>query len=133
MPIRVGRIVLIWVPCDKGALHAQSALNPLILLWGFLGGVVWCMYGLGYWYSRRLFDKHYLFWYILNPWIAAVLGGVFTLTILSGLIAAAKGDLTGGWAFLCLVSFVVGLATHDFLKMLVRIVTAVFTEASGKE
>jgi hypothetical protein len=113
----------------------ESGLNPQILLWGFLGGVVWCMYGLGRWYSRRLFDWHYLFWYIVNPWIALALGGIFSLTILSGLIPATTPNAgqAGSLALLYLVSFTVGLATHKFLKLLVRIITSLFGQVGPQE
>jgi hypothetical protein len=119
------------IPCDEGKAGIQTGIDARILLWGFLGGVVWCMYSLGYYFSRRLFDWHYVVWYILNPWLAAALGGTFTLAVMSGLVGIISkviGDTTtiGSQAFLNLVSFVAGLATHDFLNLLIRIVTAVF-------
>jgi hypothetical protein len=112
-----------------------SGVDLRILVWGFLGGVVWCMYGLSRWYSRRIFDWHYLFYYILNPWIALALGGVFSLTILSGLVTLAteRGDQTGALALLYLVSFTVGLATHKFLKLLIRIIAALFGQIAPED
>jgi hypothetical protein len=116
--------------CESEQVTKRGLSIP-VLFWGFLGGVVWCMYSLGYYFSRRLFDWHYVVWYILNPWLAAALGGTFTLAVMSGLVGIISkviGDTTtiGSQAFLNLVSFVAGLATHDFLNLLIRIVTAVF-------
>lgn len=108
----------------------QRSVSPPIFFWGFLGGVVWCMHSLSRWCSCRLFDKHFFYWYLLNPWIAAVLGGVFILTLQSGLVNANIATGNNNRVFLYLVSFVVGLATHDFLKLLIRIVTAVFGQVA---
>ena len=46
-----------------------------VLVWGFLGGVAWCLYGAADWSNRRLFDGHYFPWYLAHPWISAVLSG----------------------------------------------------------
>lgn len=109
----------------------QRSISIPVFFWGFLGGVVWCMHGLYRWYSRRLFDKHYLYWYILNPWVAAVLGGMFVLTVLSGIVKVDNINDQNSSYLLHLTSFVVGLATHDFLKLLIRIVSAIFGQVAA--
>src|SRR5262249_40257888 len=39
-----------------------------VFLWGFLGGVSWCIYNAAYWSKQRLFDPYFLHWYIAHPW-----------------------------------------------------------------
>lgn len=53
-----------------------------VFVWGFLGGISWCIYSAAYWSKRRLFDRHYLAWYLAHPWISAVLGGAASLLVL---------------------------------------------------
>lgn len=121
---------------ELNTVENQRGMNIPVFFWGFLGGVVWGMYGLYRWYSQRLFDKHYVYWYALSPWVAAILGGMFVLTLVSGLVNTEVSNLTNptdNWALLYLTSFVVGLATHDFLKLLVRIVSALFGQVATAE
>jgi hypothetical protein len=85
------------------------------------------MYGLTNSYSRRRFDGHYVFWYVLNPWIAGALGAVFVMTILGGVFANdLVNNATGGPSVLYLMSFLAGLSTYPFLKTLIRFITKIF-------
>lgn len=105
-----------------------------VILWGFLGGVAWCLYGAAYWSNRRLFDSHYFPWYIAHPWISAVLGAVMALLILGGLSSLGTFDPTTdvGVALLSVVSFVAGFSTHKFWKLLDRSVAKLLGEKESE-
>jgi hypothetical protein len=83
------------------------------------------MYCAAYWAKRRLFDKHYILWYLAHPWLSAVLGGVVSLVILGGMasIGGAENGLPSEprMALLAIVSFFAGFNTHKVWKSLDQI------------
>lgn len=111
----------------EGILELRFHTVPLyVFIWEFLGGVAWCMYCAAYWAKRRLFDKHYILWYLAHPWLSAVLGGAVSLVILGGL-ASIGGAENGSpspsearMALLAIVSFFAGFNTHKVWKLLDR-------------
>jgi hypothetical protein len=103
-----------------------------VYLWGFLGGTTWCLNYAALWSKKRLFDSHYLGWYIAHPWISAVLGGAVSLIILGGISSmstTAPATPTAA-ALLSLVSFVAGFSTNSMWKLLDRTVRKILGDES---
>ena len=103
-----------------------------VLVWGFLGGVAYCLYGAAYWSNRRLFDAHYFPWYLAHPWISVVLSGAMAILIIGGLSALGTFDPRSvqGVAVLSVTSFIAGFSTHEFWKILDRTIKKIL---GGKE
>jgi hypothetical protein len=107
-------------------LATQCHLVPVfVLMGGFLGGVAWCLYNAVYWIKQRLFDAATCCWYIVHPWLSALLGGVMALMILGGLsslgaVPPATPPPPALAAALTLVSFAAGFSTNQFWKLLDR-------------
>jgi hypothetical protein len=113
------------VVVDSLATMSQStALNIpcYVYVWGFLGGTAWCLNYAARWSKKRLFDRHYLAWYIAHPWISAVLGSAVSMIIIGGLagISTHSIDSPTAMALLSLVSFVAGFSTNSMWKLLDR-------------
>lgn len=115
---------------QSGVTTTELMASPIfqvpfyVFVWGFLGGVSWSVYSAAYWSKRRLFDKHYLSWYLAHPWISAVLGGAVSLIVLGGLASLGTVDINvqPGSSILSLVSFVAGFSTNSIWKLLDRTV-----------
>lgn len=111
-------------------------IAPLyVFIWGFLGGVAWCMYSAAYWTTRRLFDRYYLTWYIAHPWISAVVAGAVSLVFYAGLVAISPGDADPGIAFaatISVVSFVTGFSTKYIWGVLDRNVKKLLGDTGGE-
>jgi hypothetical protein len=58
------------------------------MAWGGIGGVVGSLYSL-YWHAavEQDFDKQYLMWYIVQPIMGVILGGIVYLIIAAGFIS----------------------------------------------
>ena len=58
------------------------------MAWGGIGGVVGSLYSL-YWHAavEQDFDKQYLMWYIVQPIMGVILGGIVYLIVASGFIS----------------------------------------------
>jgi hypothetical protein len=94
-----------------------------VFVWGFLGGICWCIYCASYWSKRRLFDGYHLGWYVAHPWLSAVLGGTISLLILGGLVSLNGPTATASEpraVLLILMSFVAGFSTNRIWKLLDR-------------
>jgi hypothetical protein len=96
-----------------------------VLMGGFLGGVAWCLYNAVYWIKQRLFDASTCCWYVVHPWLSALLGGVMALMIMGGLsslgsISPDTAPAPALAAALTLVSFAAGFSTNQFWKLLDR-------------
>ena len=79
-----------------GAPEGVQGFDPVVLsvlwntmAWGGLGGVIGALYSL-YWHVAKVrdFDKQYMMWYIVQPVIGVLLGGLVHLLLGSGLMAA---------------------------------------------
>ena len=68
----------------------MSAIFPPwnTMLWGGIGGVVGALYSL-HWHVAELqdFDKQYSLWYVVQPLMGLILGGIIHLVIVTGLLA----------------------------------------------
>jgi hypothetical protein len=58
------------------------------MLWGGIGGIVGALYSL-HWHVAELqdFDRQYSFWYIVQPFMGMILGGIIHLVIVAGMLA----------------------------------------------
>ena len=58
------------------------------IMWGGIGGLIGAMYHL-WWHVSKLedFDKSYTMWYVVQPVMGAVLGGLMYLIMAAGLLA----------------------------------------------
>jgi hypothetical protein len=68
------------------------------MAWGGIGGVVGALYSL-YWHAAKVkdFDKQYVMWYIVQPIMGVILGGIVYLIIASGFMSVQvlAGQTTG--------------------------------------
>ncbi len=80
-----------------GGLTGSGAATPSMsvifapwstMLWGGIGGVVGALYSL-HWHVAELqdFDWQFTFWYIVQPVMGLILGGIIHLVIVSGMLA----------------------------------------------
>lgn len=89
-----------------GVLTGSGAATPSMsvifppwstMLWGGIGGIVGALYSL-HWHVAELqdFDRQYSFWYIVQPIMGLILGGIIHLVIVTGMLAlvpvAGAGD-----------------------------------------
>lgn len=69
---------------------AMTAIFPPwnTMVWGGIGGVVGALYSL-HWHVAELqdFDKQYSLWYVVQPLMGLILGGIIHLVIVTGLLA----------------------------------------------
>lgn len=74
---------------DMAALQMEH-IFPLwnTMAWGGIGGVVGSLYSL-YWHAavEQDFDRQYLMWYIVQPIMGIILGGIVYLIIAAGFIS----------------------------------------------
>ena len=71
------------------------------MAWGGIGGVVGSLYSL-YWHAAKVkdFDRQYVMWYIVQPIMGVILGGIVYLIIASGfmsvqVLAGQAADVSG--------------------------------------
>lgn len=68
------------------------------MIWGGIGGVVGALYSL-HWHVAELqdFDKQYSLWYVVQPLMGLILGGIIHLVVVTGLLALIPAtDSAGG-------------------------------------
>ena len=104
------------------------------MAWGGIGGVVGSLYSL-YWHAavEQDFDKQYLMWYIVQPVMGIILGGIVYLILAAGFVSvqalAAQGPTVTETmanpavkAFHSVVACVAGFRQRFVYEMLDRIV-----------
>ena len=74
-----------------GVANAAAILNiyPILntMMWGAIGGVVGALYSLWWHISEQQdFDRHYLMWYLVQPMLGLVLGGIVFLLMAGGFL-----------------------------------------------
>ena len=88
---------------------------------------------------KRVFDIHYLPWYVVHPFVSALLGGATALLILAGLSAVAQigqGNYQETMtliAVLSVISFSVGVSTHYIWRKLDSVLRDTLGEKSTGE
>lgn len=117
------------------------------MAWGGIGGVVGSLYSL-YWHAavEQDFDKQYLMWYIVQPIMGLILGGIVYLIIAAGFLSvqvltaqaatvteAAQAMATPAVkAFHSVVACVAGFRQRFVYEMLDRIVQALTPKPKTK-
>ena len=72
-----------------GTVSMSAVFAPwTTMLWGGIGGIVGALYSL-HWHVAELqdFDRQYSFWYIVQPFMGMILGGIIHLVIVAGMLA----------------------------------------------
>ena len=81
----VTRIAQIGVVNEQAMLSIYPIFNTMI--WGGIGGVVGALYSLWWHISEQQdFDRHYLTWYVVQPLLGLVLGGIVYLLMAGGFL-----------------------------------------------
>jgi hypothetical protein len=79
------RIAQIGVVNEQAMLSIYPIFNTMI--WGGIGGVVGALYSLWWHISEQQdFDRHYLTWYLVQPLLGLVLGGIVYLLMAGGFL-----------------------------------------------
>jgi hypothetical protein len=105
------------------------------MLWGGIGGIVGALYSL-HWHVAELqdFDRQYSFWYIVQPFMGLILGGIIHLVIVAGMLALvpvsglADGAKVAAAAvnwFPCLVACLAGFRQKFAYELMDNIMKAV--------
>ncbi len=76
---------------QTGVVNEQAMLSiyPIFntMIWGGIGGVVGALYSLWWHISEQQdFDRHYLTWYLVQPLLGLVLGGIVYLLMAGGFL-----------------------------------------------
>ena len=125
-----------------GNVSAQSLQNiyPIIntMLWGGIGGIVGALYTLWWHISQEQdFDRHYLMWYLVQPLMGVVLGGIIFLVLAGGFlilnvsIADAKAS-EGARLLPYLAAILAGFRQNFVYDQLERLIS-LFTPTPRKE
>jgi hypothetical protein len=103
-----------WVCALTGAVSATSMHDILpfwpTMVWGGIGGVIGGLYSL-YWHvtEKQDFDRQYNMWYVVQPIMGAMLGGLVFLIVASGMLAMhSSAPPASNWfpaAIACLCGF----------------------------
>ena len=116
-----------------GATYA-SLLTPFLtsLMWGGIGGVVGALYSL-WWHVSEVqdFDKRYTMWYLVQPIMGFVLGGIVYLIIGTGFLALQgtvpnAESAIGVQLFPALVAVLGGFRqkfVYELLERIIRVLT----------
>jgi hypothetical protein len=79
------RIAQVGVANEAALLNIYPIVNTMI--WGGIGGVVGALYSLWWHISEQQdFDRHYLTWYLVQPLLGLVLGGIVFLLMAGGFL-----------------------------------------------
>ena len=100
-------------------------------MWGGIGGAVGALYSL-WWHvaDRQDFDRQFVLWYIVQPIMGMVLGGIIYLAIASGFLvlqatpAPASPGNVGSWLMPSLVACVAGFRQNFVYEVLNRVIAA---------
>lgn len=115
-------------------------INPILntMFWGGIGGVVGALYAL-WWHisERQNFDRNYLMWYLVQPLMGLVLGGI-TFLILTGGFLILQVDLsddkasTGARLLPYLTAVLAGFRQNFVYEQLDRLIS-LFTPSTRRE
>ncbi len=99
-------------------------------MWGGIGGAVGALYSL-WWHvaDRQDFDRQYLMWYIVQPIMGMVLGGIIYLAIAAGFLVlqatpAVGPTNIGSWLMPSLLACLAGFRQNFVYEVLDRIMAA---------
>ena len=134
-PVVVNRIV--------GIAEGTPGMDPMALsvlwntmAWGGIGGVIGAFYSL-YWHAalKKDFDKQYIMWYIVQPVIGLLIGGLVHLLIGAGFLTVMSKVSTTSDVILSALPYAVaciaGFRQRFILEIIDRIIQ-LLTPASGE-
>ncbi len=136
--LQLGQTTIIgWVESIVGANADRTFTGVLIpflnsLVWGGIGGVVGALYSLWWHVSEKQdFDKRYNMWYLVQPVMGFVLGGIVYLIIATGFLALQGTPPTaeaarGVQMFPSLVAVLGGFRqkfVYELLERIIRVLT----------
>ncbi len=114
----------------QGVLTAVGFWSTFV--WGGIGGAVGAMYILWTHVSQRQdFERQHVMWYIVQPIMGLVLGGVTFLLIYSGLVTlqasqpAAVALTSEVQLFPCLIAFTAGFRPQFIFGLLTKIIKVI--------
>jgi len=88
----------LWISTLAGLSSAATSMSQLFplwdtLLWGGIGGVVGALYSLHWHVSEKQdFDKQHIMWYVVQPIMGIILGGIIYLITAAGFLALGMGE-----------------------------------------
>ncbi len=130
-----------WITAISGVSgSALLDINPILntMFWGGIGGVVGALYAL-WWHisERQNFDRNYLMWYLVQPLMGLVLGGI-TFLILTGGFLILQVDIssdkasTGARLLPYLTAVLAGFRQNFVYEQLERLIS-LFTPSTRRE
>ncbi len=130
-----------WISALIGpsSVNYAAILIPFLisLMWGGIGGVVGALYSL-WWHvaQKQDFDRRYTMWYLVQPIMGFVLGGIVYLIITTGFLALqgtvpSAESAVGVQLFPALVAVLGGFRQQFVYELLERIIR-VLTPRSGE-
>lgn len=134
-----------WITTISGVSGpALLNINPILntMFWGGIGGVVGALYAL-WWHisEQQNFDRNYMMWYLVQPLMGLVLGGI-TFLILTGGFLILQVDLsddkasTGARLLPYLTAVLAGFRqnfVYEQLERLISLFTPSTRRSSGGE
>jgi hypothetical protein len=119
---------------------AQENIYPIIntMIWGGIGGIVGALYTLWWHVSREQdFDRHYLMWYMVQPLMGLVLGGIIFLIMAGGFLIlqvnlTSENASTGARLLPYLAAVLAGFRQNFIYEQFDRLI-ALFTPAEKRE
>ncbi len=129
-----------WIKALSGMQgEAMLNINPILntMFWGGIGGVVGALYALWWHVSEtQNFDRHYMMWYMVQPLMGLVLGGI-TFLILTGGFLILQVDISSdkasvGARLLPYLTAVLAGFRQNFVYEQIERLIALFTPATKK-
>ena len=121
---------------DSGPLHLAVAVGTLqaffpfwsTFLWGGIGGAIGALYSL-WWHvaEEQDFDRQYSLWYIAQPIMGVVLGGIIYLLISAGflvlqVVPVNQQNSMGHWLGPALIACIAGFRQNFVYDLFNRII-----------
>lgn len=124
-----------------GNVSGQALLNlyPVIntMIWGGIGGVVGALYTLWWHISQEQdFDRQYLMWYLVQPLMGVVLGGITFLVLAGGFlilnVSLSDAQASEGARLLPYLAAVLAGFRQNFIYDQLERLISLFTPASRR-
>lgn len=129
-----------WITAISGVQGAALLnINPILntMIWGGIGGVVGALYTLWWHISEtQNFDRNYMMWYMVQPLMGLVLGGIMFLVLTGGFLIlqvdiSSEKASTGARLLPYLTAVLAGFRQNFIYEQLERLM-ALFTPATKK-
>lgn len=129
-----------WITAISGIEgDALLNINPILntMFWGGIGGVVGALYALWWHISEtQNFDRHYMMWYLVQPLMGLVLGGITFLILTGGFLIlqvdVSEDKITTGARLLPYLTAVLAGFRQNFVYEQIERLISLFTPATRK-